>query len=933
MQVAKNGGAGIDSISTTGGLAFIANAGLSVATSLKWINGTSGTKPAHGYRDYDVMGRVVKESNVTEVNATFVPAGDDQTANNSFAVSTQTFDWKGRPLVTTHPDGTSKTASYEGCGCAGGEVVILTDEVGQKQKVYADVLGRRWKSQILNMNGSPYSTTVNIYDVRDQLKTVTEYAGDVGSVSSQDTMMDYDGYGRLKSRKATEQTSPTTFSYNADDTLHVQTDARGATTTYVYNNRHLATSISYGGGFAAPAVTLGYDGAGNRISMSDGMGSISYSYDRMSRLSSETRTFSALNRSYTLSYEYTLSGNLKKLTGPFGNSISYTRDSTGQLGSVTGSSFGGVTEYVSAIHYRAWGAVKSATYGNDSSSTITYNNRLQPTQFRLTNNTYGMNLLREDYTYNGDGRLLTLTDLDDTPGINPPSTLRFLTRSYEYDQAGRVTKGYGESNGPTGTRYPYTQTYGYDAFGNMTSRAGSYYSQPSQSQVSTYTNNRRDGWTYNADGDVESSPATSTDAARAMTYDAAGRMVSAVDTTATATSTYNTAYDGDGQATYEFGQSPGLPTSIVYNLRSTVLKGEIVTRLDENGNHKYTKVHAEGLLFATQVAGSPDSVTWTQRDALGITEKPGAFSNELAVYDPLGNYIPFQRPADPRPPIGSYGSSSSSGPTLHLANPDNYGMGCTVEGMPWNCSQALESTRALNVTDVEAHTMGIPAVTLAMLGIRELYETGTKIVSNWKKDRNEKVATLTRIGFVYVPGAQPSTVVNPQRPGAEKAQMLDVNKFAGCVNTIYGVTAVNIDTFADGPMRFSGTYEARTGKYEINLEADLSESSVQLGYWSTNSGPVASTTIDKAYWFQYAKPQIYIANEHVGTQGPFLQSLFVYELGNALHMITGNGQQPKDPGRYFDHNLSAKDVGGQLVDCVYGGKVEENNLISHPKRK
>jgi len=40
--------------------------------------------------------------------------------------------------VTTHvTDGTTKYAEYNGCGCAGGEVVTLTDEA-QKQKVYSD---------------------------------------------------------------------------------------------------------------------------------------------------------------------------------------------------------------------------------------------------------------------------------------------------------------------------------------------------------------------------------------------------------------------------------------------------------------------------------------------------------------------------------------------------------------------------------------------------------------------------------------------------------------------------------------------------------------------------------------------------------------------------------------------------------------------------
>jgi hypothetical protein len=31
-------------------------------------------------------------------------------------------------LVTTQQDGTTRTASYEGCGCAGGDVVTLQDE-------------------------------------------------------------------------------------------------------------------------------------------------------------------------------------------------------------------------------------------------------------------------------------------------------------------------------------------------------------------------------------------------------------------------------------------------------------------------------------------------------------------------------------------------------------------------------------------------------------------------------------------------------------------------------------------------------------------------------------------------------------------------------------------------------------------------------------
>ena len=55
--------------------------------------------------------------------------------------------------------------------------------------------------------------------------------------------------------------------------------------------------------------------------------------------------------------------------------------------------------------------------------------------------------MRETYSDHADGRLQVLTDLDDTPGNNPPVTLRFLSRSYNYDQVGRVTNGFGTGSG------------------------------------------------------------------------------------------------------------------------------------------------------------------------------------------------------------------------------------------------------------------------------------------------------------------------------------------------------------------------------------------------------------------------------------------------------------------------------------------------------
>ncbi len=111
---------------------------------------TGGDHPGstRGYRGqftlYDVMGRASQQSNPAETNASWQPAGDDDPNNggSGWIYTQQTYDWKGRPLVTTNPsitsnpaETTTKTASYSGCGCAGGEVTTLTDEVGRQQSM------------------------------------------------------------------------------------------------------------------------------------------------------------------------------------------------------------------------------------------------------------------------------------------------------------------------------------------------------------------------------------------------------------------------------------------------------------------------------------------------------------------------------------------------------------------------------------------------------------------------------------------------------------------------------------------------------------------------------------------------------------------------------------------------------------------------------
>jgi len=768
---------------------------------------------------YDSMGRAVKTSNPAEITGAWVPYGDD---NAGWLYTQQSYDWQGRPRITTNTDTSTNEISYEGCGCAGGDVITITDAVGRKTKSYRDVLGRESKVEILNTNGTVYATTVNAYNGRDQRLSSKQYVGLATGDGScptnacQETSYAYDGHGRLSSRHLPEQASGTStvYTYRPDDTLWTETDSRGATTTYTYNNRHLPTIISYNApsGISVPAnTTIEYDAAGNRSSMVDARGTVWYDYDQLSRLKHEKRYFSNLpnapvtDHKYTITYDYNLAGNLTSVTDPFGDSFSYTRNALGQLKTVTGSPYAGWTSYVTNVTYRAWGAPKGVSYVGGS-STIGFNLRMQPSSF--TSSAAGMN---ESYSYYADGRLQTLTDLNDTPGNNPPVTLRFLSRSYNYDHVGRVTNAFGTGSGAPGV--PFTQTYSYDAFGNMTGRSGSYYNYQSDSSLTktdtaTYVNNRRTNWSYDLEGQVTSTPLTSSDRPRTMAYDAAGRMVSSVETGALNTTTYTCAYDGDDEMVFESSAtSPGTSDSS-YIVRSSVL-GEVLTRLDQSGNKKITYVPAEGLLFATQRAsGGPGPlVLATYRNPLGISE------TTKAVYDPLGNYIPFVAHGDPRPPAGSYSSASMSGLSSSQANAESYGVGCLVDNVPTTCKKVmdhLEKERGQKLQVIgPASTPFVARLLMTVTAGTAWVTVGPKkLIGGGELPNGKGVKFYSNVVelwtyYIVAPGlqqsfSQNSTTTQPQNPSpSPKAVKKEFYErygqlFNDCIKQVFGKDAKNV---------------------------------------------------------------------------------------------------------------------------------------------
>jgi YD repeat-containing protein len=82
-----------------------------------------------------------------------------------------------------------------------------------------------------------------------------------------------------------------------------------------------------------------------------------------------------------LSYGYNLSGELTSITNPTGPQGSYTVgyncDKTGRMTAVSGSGYATVSSYASNLSYRAFGGLKSQTFGDTLTQTVGYDNRLR----------------------------------------------------------------------------------------------------------------------------------------------------------------------------------------------------------------------------------------------------------------------------------------------------------------------------------------------------------------------------------------------------------------------------------------------------------------------------------------------------------------------------------------------------------------------------
>ena len=526
-----------------------------------------GTKPATTIVYYEPSGLVQSitcpapnGSGTTTTNYTYDSLGNLLTAvgpgNNAAATITTTFSYTtdgdfsqtakvGQPITVTHNLGHVTHLRYD----AQGRVNSVTDALGNETDFTYNLIGQPDTTTVAATgqtgSGRSHSTNAYLY-VGGPLTTTTFY--DESNVQVRQVTRAYGLEG--ESLSVAGSTEPVTNTYDALYRLKTLKDGNNNTTTYVYNNIGLLSSITMPGSEVTqfpsydndgnllqridgnsvvtnylyadaesqltdiqyPASTslnvhLAYDSFGRRSSMTDGTGSQSYTYGNLDETLTVITTYNGLSAK-TISYQYYPNGSRQAMTTPAGT-FSYSYDAAGRPASLT-NPFSETTNW--AYQNNDW--LQTQTLANGATATYTYNSLGQVT--RLLNQISGNTISDfSSITHDGAGNRTSIT------ASIPGATSLNGTTVYSYDSKDQITQETSTRNGG------FTDNFGYDSAGNPTSFKGVTKSYNSNNQQSAT------GFVYDGNGN------SATYGGVTLTFDPENRM--------TAYGSVLTAgYNGDG---------------------------------------------------------------------------------------------------------------------------------------------------------------------------------------------------------------------------------------------------------------------------------------------------------------------------------------------------------------------------------------------------
>ncbi|QBO03358.1 RHS repeat-associated core domain-containing protein [Xanthomonas oryzae] len=498
---------------------------------------------------------------------------------------------------------------------ANGNATKVTDALATATQSEYDPLNRL--SRTLQDVAGIKADTKFEYDALDNLTKVTDPKG-------LDTKYEYNGFGDLV-KLTSPDTGVTRYTYDSAGNRATQTDARGNTTAYSYDALNRLTKVTYP--TSSLNVTYTYDvtqtacssgetfSIGRLTKMQDGGAITQYCYNRFGDLVRKVQTSNGTT--LVLRYDYTVGGQLRRMTYPDGAVVDYVRNTQGQTTEVGVTPAGGSRQVLLGnASYYPFGPAAGWTYGNGRTLARQYDLDYRPRAIQDTR----PGGLEVGFGFDPAGNLTALTPAGNTtPEIG-----------LGYDTLGRLTA---LKDGDTGT---LIDGYSYDATGNRLSAkvgtATQIYTYPTDShRLRALASVAR---TYDKTGNT----LTIGGKAREFSYDASGRMSMAKRAGALV---MNYRYNGKGEQVQRF-----LGTTNTYTLYDEA--GHWLGDYDSNGAPKQQAIWLDDLPVG--LLANANKLHYIEPDHLGSPRVVIDPTRNVAVWtwslkgEAFGNTAPNQDP-------------------------------------------------------------------------------------------------------------------------------------------------------------------------------------------------------------------------------------------------------------------------------------------------
>ena len=467
----------------------------------------------HGYNTYyvyDGADRLIRVTNAQGISTsyTYDEVGNmTSVTDGNGNVTAYAYDDFGRVVKTTNALGNSAYTTYD----KSGNVLTTTDYAGSLTSYTYDSLDR------VSSKTTPDGTVSFAYTADGKISTVTDNSGVTSfTYDNMDglTRVDYpDGnyvsYSYDNACRLTKVTTPfgsTSYEYDLLDRLTRVVDRNGYATVYEYDANGNRTAVHYANGFT---TTYDYDllnrlikqktvdiddnvvvqyiyrlgTAGERLGVTELNRSVEYTYDSLYRLSGETITEGEKTTVYTYAYDNVSNRILKTVNGEetayvynalnqlvSDSETSYEYDLNGNLVRVIGSAQSALYEYNSE-NKLVRATVQNGVLVTEESYTYDYQGN------RTSKTTHRSDGVTEYVKYLNDNSSLTnvLAEMGSEGSVQAYYTIGADLISQERD--GNVSvylyDGHGSVVGLANESGVVTDTYAYDAFGNLISSTGS----------------------------------------------------------------------------------------------------------------------------------------------------------------------------------------------------------------------------------------------------------------------------------------------------------------------------------------------------------------------------------------------------------------------------------------------------------------------------